>query len=158
MKIWVSLKTRPDTKSQSIKSMCPMLPNHNFLVSGADWPTEKHIKKLAGVFPYFLEIIYLFFCFEPCQDYTKMQISPIYGKTSAQFFYMFFSWPFCSTHKKNCGRATSGTLILCFWLWFSIGPSSDRHSSTCATWKTVQTVLCTFWFQARHNNTNSNHY
>ena len=46
----VSLRTRPDTESQSIKSMCPMLPNHNFLVSGAEWLTEKHIKKLEPSF------------------------------------------------------------------------------------------------------------
>ena len=46
----VSLRTRPDTESQSIKSMCPMLPDHNFLVSGAEWPTEKHIKKLGPSF------------------------------------------------------------------------------------------------------------
>ena len=80
--------------------MCPMLPDHNFLVSGAEWPTEKHIKKFGPSFSIFLgNYIFSVLTLNKVQ-YRKCQISPNYGKTRAQFFNMFFSWPFCTTHQK----------------------------------------------------------
>ena len=100
MHLRVSLGTRPDTESQSIKSMCPMLPNLNFLVSGAEWPTEKNIKKFGPSFSVFLgNYIFSLLTLHKFQC-GKCQISPNYGKTRAQFFNMFFSWPFCTAHQK----------------------------------------------------------
>ena len=50
----VPIRTTPDIESQDIKSMCPWMPSHNFLLSVAQWPTEKHIRNLGPTFSLFL--------------------------------------------------------------------------------------------------------
>ena len=61
-------------------------------------------------------------------------------KNSGPIFLYVFQLAILHHSPKNSDRATSGTSILCFWLWFSIGPSSDRHSKK-------KHFFCKFWLK-----------
>ena len=55
-----------------------MLPDHNFLVSGAEWPTEKNIKKFGPSFSIFLgNYIFSVLAHVESQDYVNFNMENV---------------------------------------------------------------------------------
>ena len=97
--------------------MCPMLPDHNFLVSGAKWPTEKHIKKLGPSFSViWRNLTFSVLKFTQSRHVSKQKMSNFskLRKNLVPIFLYVFQLAILHHSPKNCARATSGTLILCF--------------------------------------------
>ena len=81
--------------------MCPMLPGHNFLVSGAEWPTEKHIKKMGPEFFRNLEKFDIFRIEIYIVSKQKIYNFPKIRKNSGQIFLYFFQLAILHHSPKN---------------------------------------------------------